>query len=200
SFPSNEYDLAQDQGRAAITRQRFSSGLWYSGPKSVDLGMFLVAHSGTPFNITTGTDLNGDTIFNDRPAFATDLSRPSVVMTRYGALDAAPVAGQTTIPINYETSPAFVSLRVVVSKTFGFGPRPAQAVSARSGAKPEPPEPRYHLRFSIESQNVTNHNNPGIPVGVLSSPFFGQSISLASDFSSISAANRTVSLHSNFSF
>lgn len=200
SFPSNEYDLAQDQGRAAIARQRLFSGLWYNAPKSADVGMFLVAHSDTPFNITTGTDLNGDTIFNDRPAFATDLSRASVVMTRYGALDASPIAGEKIVPINNETSPAFVSLRLVVSKTFGFGPRPARVAAAAGGPKPEAPEPRYHLRFSIESQNVTNHKNPGVPVGVLSSPFFGQSISLASDFSSISAANRTVTLHSNFSF
>ena len=200
SFPSNEYDLAQDYGRTAVTRQRLFSGLWYNSPKSADVGMFLVAHSGTPFNITTGTDLNGDTIFNDRPAFATDLSRAFVVKTRYGNFDAAPIPGQTIVPINFATSPAFVSLRLVVSKTFGFGPRPVRLAAPAKAEKPEPPEPRYHLRFSVESQNVTNHNNPGVPVGVLSSPFFGQSISLASDFSSISAANRTVTLHSNFSF
>ena len=38
-----------------------------------------MATSGRPFNITVGRDLNGDTLFTDRPAFASDLSRGSVV-------------------------------------------------------------------------------------------------------------------------
>jgi len=41
----------------------------------VRLSPFITARSGAPFNITTGTDLNGDTIFNDRPAFATPAIR-----------------------------------------------------------------------------------------------------------------------------
>src|ERR1035441_10973928 len=45
------------------------------------LSPMLVATSTRPFNMTVGRDLNGDTIFTDRPAFATDLSRPSVVRT-----------------------------------------------------------------------------------------------------------------------
>ena len=36
--------------------------------------MFVAAHTSTRFDVTTGTDLNGDSIYNDRPAFATDLS------------------------------------------------------------------------------------------------------------------------------
>ena len=40
--------------------------------------MFMIANSGTPFNITTGRDTNGDTFFSERPAFATDLTKPGV--------------------------------------------------------------------------------------------------------------------------
>jgi hypothetical protein len=42
--------------------------------------------------------------------------------------------------------------------------------------------------------------NPGQPVGVLSSPLFGQSLSVATDFSTLTAANRTLLLHSTFTF
>jgi hypothetical protein len=35
---------------------------------------------------------------------------------------------------------------------------------------------------------------------VLSSRFFGQSLSIANDFSSLTAASRTILLHSSFSF
>ncbi len=200
SFPSNEYDLAQDYGRAAVTKNRLFSGVWYNAPKGLNAGLFFRATSGTPFNITTGTDGNGDTIFNDRPAFATDLTRASVVRTRYGNFDTAPIAGQSIIPINDATSPAFYSLQLTASKEFHFGPRPAPEKPAPGQPAPQGrPDPRYQLRFSVEGQNVLNHNNPGVPVGILSSPFFGQSISLASS-SSITAANRTVTLHANFSF
>ncbi len=200
SFPSNQYDLAADDGRLATSRQRLFSGLWYNAPKSalgLMGGLFFRANSGTPFNITTGTDLNGDTIFNDRPAFATDLTRPSVVRSRYGNFDASPIPGQTTIPINYATSPSFYSLQTSLAREFHFGPRPAGEAHASGGEGR--PDPRYQLRFSVEAQNTLNHNNPGIPVGILSSPFFGQSISLAPS-SGISAANRTVTVRSNFSF
>ena len=199
AFPSNEYDLAADYGPAAVTRQRLSSGLWYNGPKNFMAGLFFRANSGTPFNITTGIDNNGDTIFNDRPAFATDLTRPSVVRTRYGNFDAAPTAGQTIVPVNYATSPAFFSLQTSFAREFHFGPRPA-ALAAPGKPKGEGlPDPRYQLRFAVEAQNVLNHNNPGVPVGILSSPFFGQSISLAPS-SGITGANRTITLRTNFSF
>ena len=200
SFPSNQYDLAADYGRTTATRQRLFSGLWYNFPRSFMGGLFFRTNSGVPFNITTGTDLNGDTIFNDRPSFATDLTRPSVVRTRYGNFDTAPITGQIVIPINYAISPAFASLQVSAAKEFHFGPRPAPEAPAHGQPAAEGrPDPRYQLRFSVEAANVLNHNNPGVPVGVLSSPFFGQSVSLASS-SSISAANRTVTLHTNFSF
>jgi hypothetical protein len=56
------------------------------------------------------------------------------------------------------------------------------------------------LSFSVEAQNLFNHVNPGQPIGVLSSPLFGQTLSVATDFSTLTAANRTVLLHSTFSF
>src|SRR5262249_23767107 len=64
-----------------------------------------------------------DSIFNDRPAFATDLSRPSVVETSFGAFDTAPLPGQTIVPVNFGTSPAQFTFNMRVSKTFGLGPK-----------------------------------------------------------------------------
>ncbi len=65
---------------------------------------------GTPYNITLGQDLNGDSQFNDRPAFATDLSRASVVPTAFGYLDSAPIAGQKLVPVNYANGPGYVGV------------------------------------------------------------------------------------------
>jgi hypothetical protein len=46
---------------------------------------------------------------------------------------------------------------------------------------------------------VLNHVNPGPPIGVLTSPQFGQSISLGG-FTENTAANRSLTLHAAFFF
>jgi len=58
---------------------------------------FIIANSGPPFNIITGHDTNGDTFFTERPAFATDLNKPGVIVTPLGAFDPNPSPGQTII-------------------------------------------------------------------------------------------------------
>jgi hypothetical protein len=204
SFPSNSYDLAADYGRPAQPASRVYTGGNYELPLGFNLNYFASAYSGAPFNITTGTDLNGDTQYNDRPAFATDLTRPSVVKTRYGNFDTAPIAGQTIIPINYATGPAFVEFDLGAGKNIKFGPRPPAPPPDPGAPKPAGPvarpDPRYSVDLSIEAQNVLNHPNPGAPVGVLTSPEFGESISLNSPFSSNNAANRLVYLRASFNF
>jgi hypothetical protein len=124
-FPSNQYNLDQDYGRAAYDiRHRVFFGGSISVPYGFRLSPFLIATSGSPYNVTIGHDLNGDSITNDRPAFATDLTRPSVVVTPFGAFDTQPnigVSGQTLVPINYLNGPPQFVLNLRLSKTFGFG-------------------------------------------------------------------------------
>ena len=203
-FTSNPYNIRQDYGRDdSDIRQSFYTGAAVSLPYGLTVRPFISARSGRPFNITTGTDLNGDTIYNDRPAFATDLSRPSVVRTAYGNFDTAPLPSQTIIPYNYGHGPGLVWVDLQASEMFHIGPKPAMKVAAHpaaAGRPAPPPERPWGLSFSIEVQNLFNHVNAGPPVGVLSSPLFGQPISLATDFSSLTAANRTILLHSTFTF
>ena len=132
-FPSNQYNLDQDYGRTSYDiRHRVFVGGSISGPYGFRLSPFLLALSGTQYNVTIGQDLNGDSVNNDRPAFATDLTRKSVVFTRFGAFDTAPnigIAGQTLVPINYLTGPTQFVLNLRLSKTFGFG----REISSTSG-------------------------------------------------------------------
>lgn len=125
SFPSNPVvGIKGDYGRAGYdVRNRLFFGGTVGLPRGFRVSPFLVANSGTPYNIITGADLNGDSIFNDRPAFATDLSRPSVVQTSLGAFDTVPIPGQTLVPINFGTSPAQFTLNMRLSKTIGIGPK-----------------------------------------------------------------------------
>ena len=135
SFPANQYDLSTEYGRAGFdVRHRGFIGGSLSGPWGVSLSPFIILASGAPFNITTGRDLNGDGVFTDRPAFATDLSRPSVVHTAFGVFDVNPIAGQTIIPRNYVQGPGTISINLRMSRTWGFGERRS---SASSGGSPD---------------------------------------------------------------
>jgi hypothetical protein len=85
------------------------------------LNPFLAVNSGRPFDITVGQDLNGDSIFNDRPGFATGSTPASDVRaTSLGNFNLVP--GNNFIPVNYGDSPASVALNLRVSRSFGFGP------------------------------------------------------------------------------
>jgi len=220
SFPSNPYDLHVDYGRASNdVRSRMFLGGFAQLPWKISLNPFIIYQSSSPFNITVGQDLNGDTIFNDRPAFATDLSRSSVYKTKWGTFDAQPMTGQKIIPINYGSGPGLFIANLHLAKSFSFGPiipdetPPApdakDGKDAKTDAKKDTKTPakpvkkeierKYNLGFAVSSNNIFNHVNLGPPVGVLGSPLFGTSNSLATVFGS-GAANRTVNLETFFRF
>jgi Carboxypeptidase regulatory-like domain len=203
-IPSNQYNLRQDYGRAAndLHNRAYFGGL-ASLPYKFQFDPILVLQSSMPFNITTGTDLNGDSQFNDRPAFATDLSRPSVYRTRWGNFDADPLPGQKIIPINYGTGPSFAMLQMLFARNFTFGPQvgDSSAAASTSGKSAKADiERKYQLNLGIEAQNVLNIVNGGLPVGVLGAPLFGHSTSLSTTQFSNPQANRILYLHMNLSF
>ncbi len=131
SFPSNQYNIAADYGRSTFdTRHRLFLGGTVAMPWAFRLSPFLMASSGRPFNITIGRDLNGDSIFNDRPGFVSPASCAAVTpmggsieCTPLGTFNLLPATGEALVPINYGTAPAMVSLNVRLSKTFGLGPK-----------------------------------------------------------------------------
>ena len=131
TFPANSYDLSTEYGRAALDiRHRFVLIGNVHAPWGLTLSPMVIFASGAPFNITIGRDLNGDTLFTDRPAFATDLTKPGVVITRWGAFDPNPTLDEQIIPRNFGTGPSSLTTRLGISKTFGFG---KEATSSRGG-------------------------------------------------------------------
>jgi Carboxypeptidase regulatory-like domain len=122
SFPANSYDLSNEYGRSALdVRHRFVMFGNFRAPWGVSLSPFVVAMTGRPFNITIGQDINGDTLFTERPAFSTDLTRPGVVLTRFGAFDPNPTPDEQIIPRNFGGGPGSFTVNLRLSKTFGFG-------------------------------------------------------------------------------
>jgi len=148
SFASNSYDISQDYGRASFdTRHRLFLGGSLALPYSLRLSPFLIASSGNPFNIVTSDDLNGDYIFNDRPAFVSSATCPNpgtttgtTYCTPLGTFaDALPLAGQKATAINYGTGPAHFVLNLRLTKTIGFGPKLKGGSSNQNQGQGGPP-------------------------------------------------------------
>jgi len=174
-------------------------------PYALRLSPFIAVQSGAPYNITLGQDLNGDSQFFDRPAFATSQTLPqNLVATPYGNFDIAPAAGATPIPINYGSGTSRVALNLSLGKTFTFGgvaARPAAAggAGAPGGGLAGGPQ-RYSFTFNVNARNLFNKVNLGNPVGNLSSPLFGTSNSLAGGPFTTGAAVRRIDLQLVFAF
>ena len=224
SFPSNSYNLRDEFGRSTFdVRHRFT--LTGSVETFWGIGFFplVIAQTAAPFNIITGLDNNSDSLFVDRPAFATDLTRASVRRTAFGNFDLLPLPGATIIPRNFGDGPGYFSVHMRFQKTFGFGSvhAPARAQSANGptrGAAPangvasrpapaqasRPEDKPYKLIISLTVANLFNHTNKGTTIGNLSSPLFGLSNSLSligqAGFVTNTSSNRSVSLRAQFNF
>lgn len=172
-FPSDPYDFGPEYGRVTNDVRAFTNiGATLAGPWGLSFNTLIRARSANRFNITTGRDTNGDGVFFERPAFATDLAKPGVVITPFGAFDPNPAPGQPVIPRNYGTGPSFFQVNLRVSKSFSFDT--IGGSEKNSQGKPAAREKRFNLNLSIQAQNIFNHTNFTSFVGNLSSPFFGQ--------------------------
>ncbi len=130
-FIMNSYDPMEDYGRAGFdVRSRGVIGGTISLPHAIRLSPFILADSASPFNIIVGQDLNGDSIFNDRPALASTAGPGGqVIVTPYGTFNTVPIPGQPITPINYGSGQSLFTLNLRLSKTFGLGPK----IESRAG-------------------------------------------------------------------
>ncbi len=131
TFASIPNDLGADYGRASFdTRSRLFLFGSFNLPHLTTVSPFLVAASGTPYNITSGQDIGDDT-FNTRAVFApagTVATTANQAKTIVGCgTFAEPGTGGNTapVPINYCTGPANFTLNLRITKTFGFGEKRA---------------------------------------------------------------------------
>ncbi|MGA2076490.1 MAG: carboxypeptidase regulatory-like domain-containing protein [Terriglobia bacterium] len=227
TFPANPYSMAGEYAPAATDiRNRVTFGGSISMPWGFRLNPLLVANSGWPFDITTGQDLYGDTLFNARPGLPTDLSKPGLISTRYGLLDPDPSPGERILSRNFGRGPGIVLFNLRVSKVFAFGgkerggSRGAPGAYGSYGRRVESgpfnlggPRAdssssgrRYLLTISMSMRNILNRNNPGPIIGNIESPRFGQANqpygvgSLGGTGFSESADNRRLELQTRFTF
>jgi hypothetical protein len=169
--PFDAYDFSQEFAPGTADGMHSLDGYSsYQLPYGFSVGGSYTFHTGGRFNIFTGRDTNGDGFFNERPAFATDLSKPGLIQTKYGILDPTPAPGATLIPRNLGRGSKYFSVDANISKTFGFG---------------SDKDRKKSLNFSLDIYNLFNTINRAAPIGNMSSPKFLQVINGVNDNNSI---------------
>jgi hypothetical protein len=203
--PANPYNFSGEYG-PAITDIRNS--VVFGG--TFERWKFRIAPmlrmlSGPPFDITAGSDIYGDTLFNARPGIAKDPHKPGLIQTPYGLLDPNPSLGEPTLSRNYGRGPGYVLFNLRLTKLFEFGRMPVPSAQS-AGTNSASPENRYTISLAASIRNIINHDNPGPIIGDITSPFFGranQSAGAAS-FGGTgfleSANNRRIEFQMKFSF
>jgi hypothetical protein len=141
---ADPYNLRAEWGPSSYTdiRHRFLVGSSLPLPKKFSISPFFVASSGTPYNITTGRDTNGDGFTAERPALRTDLSASQcntgtlTYKTGFGCFDVNPASGLATIGRNSVRGPGSVTLNLRLSRTWGFGNRHEAAAQDQGPSGP----------------------------------------------------------------
>ena len=230
SFPTDSLNPRTDYGRALFVQRNrvFLFGNW-NAPFGFNFSPFLNASSGSYYNITTGTDLNNDSIINDRAGFANTVSGNCKNAPDFTAVN---VSGSNRVPPGYCTGPSNVSFNLRAVKVFGFGEKKGRA-GADGGPGGGPGGPpggggnrggrggpgggfggglnsgrKYTLNVGAQIQNLFNYVPYSTPVGSLSAynadpskNLFGHSISLNSfGPGGSSSAVRTITLQATFNF
>lgn len=149
--PADPLNLSLEFGPDRLDhRHEFFLGGTLTLPWQLTATPFVSVRSGQPFNITTGMDNNGDTVFTDRPALARP-GDPGAILTPYGAFKLFPGSADILVGRNSQRGPGEVTLNMGISRLLVAG-----------------------TVLSVNFDNLINHTNPNGLNGVLTSPFFGR--------------------------
>jgi len=144
-FITTPGNIAADYGKTAFdVKSRIFMAGSVTLPHYILISPFMIGQTGNPYNVTVGNDLNGDTIFNDRPLLVPASTTGAKTIAGCGsfvspAAGTAP-AGSPVVPINACTGPGLFTLNFRLTKTFGFGPsRNATPPGGAQGGQGGPP-------------------------------------------------------------
>ncbi|HEY3458798.1 MAG TPA: carboxypeptidase regulatory-like domain-containing protein [Bryobacteraceae bacterium] len=231
SLPANPYNLAADWGRSRISiAHNFFLGGSIMAKWGVRFSPFIVAHTGTPFNITTGTDLylQGQGAATARPS-TTGNVEPYETQNGTFYFDPAPLVAapgtSNMVERNSGTGAGYVGINLRVSRTWGFGATKFSGVSGgsrgggggggrhgggggfggggrRGGFGSESTEHRYNVTVSINARNILNHANLNTFNGSLTSPYFYEATGITGGFGAEQTASnqRRIDLQLRFAF
>ena len=169
SVPADSYDLAAEWGPAAgIPRHTASAVVNLPLPYRFRLGLTSSIRSGTRYNITTGRDDNGDTVFNDRPA---NVGRNSAIGK--GSWD---VAARLSYTFGFgersANGPGGIGPTMIVQRVGAGGSAGDLLGGLMGGGGAE--NKRIRIELFASAQNLLNTVTPIGYSGVMTSPFFLQ--------------------------
>ena len=158
---STPYNIAADYGRTSFdTRSRAFIAGSVSFPHFIQFSPFMIAQSGSPYNVTVGEDVNGDTFFNDRPYRVTGVTpNGQTIKTINGcgtfAAPGSEPAGSSIAPINACTGPGLFTFNFRLTKTWGFGEmRNAPTTSSGGGPGGTGGSGRWRLSTAVAAVAV----------------------------------------------
>ena len=141
--PADPNNLKAEWGPSSFAdvRHRFVMGTSIPLPLKVSMSPFIVANSGSPYNISTGQDTNGDGFATERPSLETGVSAASCVgqnlkyETGFGCFNLLPAAG-TEIGRNYARGPGAFTVNMRLSRTWSFGTKGESGARDQGGPPP----------------------------------------------------------------
>jgi Carboxypeptidase regulatory-like domain len=197
TFPANPYSFAGEYGPAATDiHHRVTIGGSINLKWAVRISPFVVMQSGAPFDITSGEDLYGTTLFNARPGVGADQNKPGLIQTSYGLLDPNPSPGERLLSRNFGRGPGQYNVNLRIAKVIGFGKRRGEASSGQGGGAGNPMQAatarglggligtpstsrRFNVSIGLSIRNLLNHTNPGPLIGNITSTYFGSANQIA---------------------
>lgn len=168
SLPADSSDVANEFGWAgADQRHKLTISGGTRLPLGLSLASFVTFGSGKPFNITTGRDNNGDTVFTDRPSLSSPAD-PEAMLTPFGWLNSNPQPGQRIVARNLGRGAGEINASLYMLRAFTLSPPPTTMAADTTGAR------SYSLVVSASAENVINRTNLTGYNTVLISSAFGQ--------------------------
>ena len=162
-FPQSTYQRTRDWARpSGAPAHSVFAVIIYSLPLKVGSTTNLSLASGAPYDVTTGSDNNGDGVFNDRPSVVTTATA-GAYSTRFGLLSTSTIDGD--LQRNIGTMPATVHLDLALNRSFSFKEQRGAVVRQQT------------LRFDARSANVLNHSNYTRVDGIVGTAQFMQPVS-----------------------
>ena len=137
-FPAYSYDTSNEYSRSSFdTRHFFVIGGSFGLPFNFRASPFILASSGRPFNITTGSDANGDSRFTERPTYSALNAKCQQLRLTNSFCDISGISSPDTtiIPRNYGVGPANFTVNLRLDKTFGFGKSPQRAAASTTSGE-----------------------------------------------------------------
>jgi|CXWL01.1.fsa_nt_gi hypothetical protein len=132
--PAYMYDFTGEYGRAGgDIRHNVTIHGNVSLPWGVSMNPFITIRSGNPFNITRGTDSNGDGFFGERPTFGELQTSCTQLNLTASFCDIGGNPLTDIIPRNYGEGPGSITVNLSMRKNFGFGKTAAQRAANTGG-------------------------------------------------------------------